>query len=92
MVRLNGNWYCVDPTWDAGRTDSRLWLFFNVTSSWMAMTDHQWDYSAVPEAEAEDGGELGAASLAEAGEPVSPDAAPEEEALPAEAAPGEGAL
>ena len=66
MVRLNGNWYCVDPTWDAGRTDSRLWLFFNVTSSWMAMTDHQWDYSAVPEAEAEDGGELGAASLAEA--------------------------
>ncbi len=92
MVRLNGNWYCVDPTWDAGRADSRLWLFFNVTSNWMAMTDHQWDYSAVPEAEAEDGGELGAASLAEAGEPVSPDAAPEEEALPAEAAPGEGAL
>lgn len=91
MVRLDGNWYCVDPTWDAGRADSRLWLFFNVTSSWMALTDHQWDYSAVPEAEAEDGGELGGASPAEAGEPVSPDAVPDAEGLPAQAVPGRAA-
>lgn len=65
MVRLNDIWYCADPTWDAGRADSRLWLFFNVTSDWMALTDHQWDYTAVPEATAEDGAELSASSPGE---------------------------
>ena len=58
MVRLNGNWYCVDPTWDAnyreyygypwGLRDN--WRFFNVTSDEMAASDHQWDYASVPEA------------------------------------------
>ena len=66
MVRLNGEWYCVDPTWDMD-----LWIsaqngeasvqysYFNVTSDWMADTDHQWDYDSVPEATAEDHGRTG---------------------------------
>lgn len=56
MVRLNGSWYCVDATWDMGAPDPRFWSYFNVTSDWMAQTDHQWDYDAVPEATAQDGG------------------------------------
>lgn len=57
MVRLDGNWYCVDVTWDAnyreqgvtrGREDE--WSFFNITSNEMASTNHQWDYANTPEA------------------------------------------
>ena len=55
MVELNGNWYCADPTWDEGDPEED-WDYFNVTSDWMAGTDHQWDYDAVPEAVTEDGG------------------------------------
>lgn len=57
MVRLNGNWYCVDVTWDANyreqgatRGRERDWRFFNITSDDMAATDHQWDYANTPEA------------------------------------------
>lgn len=57
MVRLNGNWYCVDVTWDANSRERRHtssqekdWKFFNITSDEMAATDHQWDYANVPEA------------------------------------------
>lgn len=53
MVKLDGKWYCVDPTWDAnGRQQSGEeyeWRYFNVTSDEMAK-DHQWDYANVPEA------------------------------------------
>ena len=52
MVRLDGAWYCVDATWDVGR-DETLWSYFNVTSDYMAATDHQWDYASVPEATAQ---------------------------------------
>lgn len=55
MVRLNGNWYCADATWDYGTHRSR-WRYFNVTSDAMAQSNHQWDYSRVPEATAQDGG------------------------------------
>ena len=55
MVRLNGQWYCADPTWDEGDPEE-AWRYFNVTSQTMAASDHQWDYSAVPEAIARDGG------------------------------------
>lgn len=67
MVRLNGEWYCVDPTWDHNHPEINqdypiedLMLFyeyFNVTSQYMADTDHQWDYDNTPEATAEDGGQ-----------------------------------
>ena len=50
MVRLDGAWYCVDATWDMGMLPKE-WHYFNVTSDYMAQTDHQWDYASVPEAE-----------------------------------------
>ncbi len=61
MVRLNGEWYCVDTTWDWPYRndtvmDGRVWRYFNVTSDYMARTNHQWDYDNVPEATAEDHG------------------------------------
>lgn len=55
MVRLEGVWYCVDATWDAGAPPG-YWSYFNVTSDYMAATDHQWDYASTPEATANDGG------------------------------------
>ena len=62
MVRLDGTWYCVDATWDHNSFNGdflefqsleldRYWRYFNVTSDYMAGTDHQWDYDSVPEAE-----------------------------------------
>jgi transglutaminase/protease-like cytokinesis protein 3 len=57
MVRLNGEWYCVDATWDRGRGGSpNICGYFNVTSDRMAKTDHQWDYENTPMATATDGG------------------------------------
>ena len=47
MVCLDGQWYCVDATWDSG--SFRFWSYFNVSSEYMARTDHQWDYNSVPE-------------------------------------------
>ena len=58
MVKLNGEWYCVDPTWDIAPVFIHMnqYNYFNVTSQYMADTDHQWDYDSVPEATAEDYG------------------------------------
>lgn len=60
MVRLNGEWYCADPTWDLNpgiaTRDGKTFVqyeYFNVTSQRMADTDHQWDYDNVPEATVE---------------------------------------
>lgn len=57
MVRLDGNWYCVDVTWDANYREQGVseggeqdWSFFNVTSDDMAASNHQWDYVNTPEA------------------------------------------
>lgn len=61
MVRLEGEWYCVDPTWNdpigGDRAYPNQWNlihheYFNVTSDYMRETDHQWDYDSVPEADA----------------------------------------
>ena len=52
MVRLDREWYCVDATWDTGVPEG-YWSYFNVTSDYMAATDHQWDYASVPEATAQ---------------------------------------
>ena len=58
MVKLDGEWYCVDVTWDDptmgnGNTNSVVrHRYFNVTSQHMRDTDHQWDYLYVPEATA----------------------------------------
>ena len=59
MVRLGGEWYCVDVTWDANAreqfNEEREWRYFNLTSDEMA-ANHQWDYANTPEATAEDRG------------------------------------
>lgn len=60
MVRLNGEWYCVDVTWDANGREHlgdayAAWRYFNLTSGEMAK-NHQWDYANTPEATAEDRG------------------------------------
>ena len=61
MVRLEGEWYCVDPTWNDptgwDRLSDNQWQrihhsYFNVTSDEMRQSDHQWDYANVPEATA----------------------------------------
>lgn len=61
LVKLNGEWYGVDATWDysfysAGMMNGREWRFFNVTSDYLARTNHQWDYDSIPEAAREDHG------------------------------------
>ena len=64
MVKLDGEWYCVDLTWDdpVFSVDPAFYLpswlaerhhrYFNVTSDDMRETGHQWDYDSVPEAAA----------------------------------------
>ena len=56
MVRLDGVWYCVDVTWDtpirAVLTDEVMHKYFNVPSTFMRNTNHQWDSNASPEATA----------------------------------------
>ncbi|MCI9170991.1 MAG: hypothetical protein HFF42_08725 [Lawsonibacter sp.] len=41
--------------WDNRHGPSHF-TYFNVTSDFLADTDHQWDYDNAPEATAEDGG------------------------------------
>ena len=55
QVYLDGDWYCVDVTWDDPTTSGTVsersaHRFFNVTSQHMRNTNHQWDEAAVPEA------------------------------------------
>lgn len=60
QVKLDGDWYAVDLTWDdpmgsyedipaAGEPGHHR--YFNVTGGFLLESDHQWDYDAVPEAE-----------------------------------------
>ena len=49
MVRLDGEWYCVDVTWDDPSGGVPYHLYFNVSSDFLRLTDHQWDYQNVPE-------------------------------------------
>ena len=57
MVCLDGEWYCVDVTWDdpvafGAVSDTTAHRYFNVTSSYMRDTHHYWEASGVPEATA----------------------------------------
>lgn len=56
MIRLDGQWYCLDATWDESALHPSSWSYFNVTSQYMSDTNHQWDYDAFPTATATDGG------------------------------------
>ena len=57
MVRLDGDWYCVDVTWDDPVSSTPVCpaaahMYFNVTSDFMRQFGHQWDEEGVPAAEA----------------------------------------
>lgn len=52
MVRLDGDWYCVDVTWDDPSGGQPGHRYFNVTSQFLRETSHQWDAGVVPEASA----------------------------------------
>lgn len=56
QVCLDGDWYCVDMTWDDPTTygtvsERTAHRYFNVTSDFLQDTDHQWEASGIPEAE-----------------------------------------
>lgn len=58
LVKLDGEWYAVDTTWDDPVTsmpfplpDETTHMYFNVTSDYLRKHDHQWDETAFPEAE-----------------------------------------
>lgn len=58
LVKLEEEWYAVDVTWDdpvASFPVSRAMAhqYFNVTSEFLRLHDHQWDESGVPEASGE---------------------------------------
>lgn len=51
MVRLDGEWYCVDTAWDDPIGGTPNHSYFNVTSQYMRSGGiHNWDDSTVPEA------------------------------------------
>ena len=57
MVRLDGEWYCVDVTWndpvDADSSDPQVGhRYFNVTSAFLRENDHQWQEAETPPATA----------------------------------------
>ncbi|MCL2121760.1 MAG: DUF4358 domain-containing protein [Clostridiales bacterium] len=56
MVRLDGEWYCVDLTWNdpsrGDQSDAVRHQYFNVTSDFMRRSRHFWDEGSVPEATA----------------------------------------
>ena len=55
LVRLDGDWYAVDTTWDDPVASFQVseaiaHTYFNVTDDFLRLKDHQWDETAVPEA------------------------------------------
>ena len=55
LVRLDGDWYAVDTTWDDPVASFQVseavaHLYFNVTDEFLRSHDHQWEESAAPEA------------------------------------------
>lgn len=53
MVKLDGDWYCVDVAWDDPIGSSPGHRFFNVTSKYLRDSGiHNWDEASVPEATA----------------------------------------
>ncbi len=56
MVKLDGQWYCVDLTWDdpvgSPGTEYLKHTYFNVTTEFLSYNDHYWDEAAYPTATA----------------------------------------
>ena len=57
MVQIDGNWYCVDVTWDdptgIEQSASEKHEYFNVTNQFMRETNHVWNESTTPIADSE---------------------------------------
>lgn len=58
LVKLEEEWYAVDVTWDDPVASfpvprAMAHQYFNVTSEFLRLHDHQWDESGVPEASGE---------------------------------------
>ncbi len=58
LVKLEEEWYAVDVTWDDPVASfpvprAMAHKYFNVTSEFLRLHDHQWDESGVPEASGE---------------------------------------
>ncbi|MDO4298202.1 MAG: DUF4358 domain-containing protein [Lachnospiraceae bacterium] len=52
MVKLDGEWYCVDVAWDDPIGGSPGHRFFNVTSQYLRDSGiHEWEEGSVPEAD-----------------------------------------
>lgn len=52
MVKLDGEWYCVDTAWDDPIGGSPCHTYFNVTSDYLRKGSiHRWDETSVPEAD-----------------------------------------
>ncbi len=52
MVKLDGEWYFVDVTWDDPVGGDGVHTYFNVTSEFIANRDHFWEMENFPEATA----------------------------------------
>lgn len=55
LVELDGEWYCVDVTWDdpvanGPVSETVAHRYFNVTSEFLRQNDHQWDETQAAEA------------------------------------------
>lgn len=55
QVCLDGEWYCIDVTWDDPTTSGTVSAqtahrYFNVTSEYMRSTRHYWDEGSIPDA------------------------------------------
>ena len=50
MVKLDGEWYFVDTTWDDPVGGSPVRRYFNVTSQFLRENRHLWDEPSYPEA------------------------------------------
>lgn len=51
MVKLDGDWYCVDTAWDDPIGGNPGHSYFNVTSEYLREGSiHRWDAASVPEA------------------------------------------
>lgn len=49
-VQLDGEWYCVDATWDNPIDGDAHYILFNVTDEFLLALGFQWDNASSPEA------------------------------------------
>lgn len=50
-VQLDGDWYCVDATWDDPTDADPYHVYFNVRDAYLELIGFQWDKTASPKAD-----------------------------------------